>query len=57
VYENACYTFYFLTFEFVTFFRTRMIKQQERETNVNKDVNEDVNEAEEQALQDESFDN
>jgi len=42
----------------VTIFRvTRMIKQQERETNVNKDVNEDVNEAEEQALQDESFDN
>jgi len=30
-----------------------MIKQQEREANVNKDVNE----AEEQALQDESFDN
>jgi len=34
-----------------------MIKQQEREANVNKDVNEDVNETEEQALQDESFDN
>jgi len=34
-----------------------MIKQQEREANVNKDVNEDVNEAEEQALHDESFDN
>jgi len=34
-----------------------MIKQQEREANINKDVNEDVNEAEEQALQDKSFDN